>query len=128
MPRFAANLGFLWPELPLLGRIAAAAGAGFRAIELHFPYDVPAIEVRNACARHGLTLVDWTLDTHDWRGDDAESMFGATRDALEDGTVVLAHDGIGPGARRPDSRETLRYVELVGPYARRRGLALKALR
>lgn len=57
MPRFSANLGFLWPDLPLLGRIDAAAAAGFRAIELHWPYDVPPAEVRDACARHGLTLL-----------------------------------------------------------------------
>ena len=42
MARFSANLGFLWPDRPLLARIDAAAGAGFRAIEVHWPYDVPA--------------------------------------------------------------------------------------
>ena len=35
MPRFSANLGFLWPDRPLLARIDAAAAAGFKAIELH---------------------------------------------------------------------------------------------
>ncbi len=34
MLRFSANIGFLWPELPLLGRIDAAARAGFRAVEI----------------------------------------------------------------------------------------------
>ena len=34
MPRFSANLGFLWPDRPLLDRIDAAAAAGFRAIRL----------------------------------------------------------------------------------------------
>ena len=57
MPRFSANLGFLWPDRPLLARIDAAAAAGFRAIELHWPYDVPPEEVRDACARHDLTLL-----------------------------------------------------------------------
>ena len=42
MPRFAANLGYLFTERPLLERIDAAAAAGFKAIELQFPYDVPA--------------------------------------------------------------------------------------
>ena len=42
MPRFAANLGYLFTERPLLERIEAASAAGFRAVELQFPYDVPA--------------------------------------------------------------------------------------
>ncbi len=57
MPRFSANLGFLWPDRPLLDRIAAAAGAGFRAVELHWPYDVPAADVRAALDRHRLILL-----------------------------------------------------------------------
>lgn len=57
MPRFSANLGFLWTDLPLLDRIAAAARAGFRAVELQWPYDVPAADTREACRRHGLTLL-----------------------------------------------------------------------
>ena len=32
---FSANLGFLWPELPFLDRIGAAAAAGFDALEFH---------------------------------------------------------------------------------------------
>ena len=37
MPRFAANLGYLFTERPLLERVAAAAAAGFKAVELQFP-------------------------------------------------------------------------------------------
>jgi hydroxypyruvate isomerase len=57
MPRFSANLGFLWPELPLLERIAAAGRSGFKAVELHFPYATPAADVRNACADAGVVLL-----------------------------------------------------------------------
>jgi len=57
MPRFSANLGFLWPDRPLLDRIDAAATAGFKAVELHWPYDVPAESVRAACNDHGLVLL-----------------------------------------------------------------------
>jgi hydroxypyruvate isomerase len=49
MLRFSANIGFLWPELPLLDRIDAAAKAGFRAVEMHWPYDVPAEAIASAC-------------------------------------------------------------------------------
>lgn len=57
MPRFAANLNTLFTELPLPARISAAAEAGFDAVEIQFPYDVPAMEIRNALGLTGLPLV-----------------------------------------------------------------------
>lgn len=57
MPRFSANLGLLWPDRPLLERMGAAAKAGFRAVEMHFPYDVPPAEVADAARRNGLALL-----------------------------------------------------------------------
>lgn len=57
MPKFSANLGFLWPDLPLLDRVAAAARVGFKAVELHWPFDVPAEDVRRSCRGHGLELL-----------------------------------------------------------------------
>ena len=54
-------------------------------------------------------------------------MFDATRDALDDGSVVLAHDGVGPGALRDDAEETVAYVGLVAEHARHHGLVLEAL-
>jgi peptidoglycan-N-acetylglucosamine deacetylase len=77
---------------------------------------------------HGLRIVGWSVDTHDWRGDRAQDMFRATREELGDGTIVLAHDGLGPGARRDGAAETLAYVELVAGHARSHGLTLEALR
>ncbi len=55
MPRFAANLGYLFTERPLIERFGAAAAAGFTAVELLFPYDLPAVAVKAELARHGLT-------------------------------------------------------------------------
>jgi 2-dehydrotetronate isomerase len=57
MPRFAANLGYLFTERALLERIDAAAAAGFRAIELQFPYDVPASAVKAAIEKNKLTIL-----------------------------------------------------------------------
>lgn len=57
MPRFSANLGLLWADRPLLRRIEAAALAGFRALEMHWPYDVPAAEVAAVAKRHELTIL-----------------------------------------------------------------------
>ena len=72
MPRFSANLGFLWPDRPLLERIEAAAHAGFKAIELHWPYEVPAEAVRAACLKHELILLGLNTAT----GDAAKGEFG----------------------------------------------------
>jgi hydroxypyruvate isomerase len=38
MPKLAANLSTLFPELDFLDRFAAAAKAGFRCVEYQFPY------------------------------------------------------------------------------------------
>ena len=54
MPRFAANLGHLFTERPLLERFGAAAAAGFGAVELQFPYDVAPAVVKAELDRHGL--------------------------------------------------------------------------
>lgn len=72
MPRFSANLGFLWPDRPLLERIDAAAGAGFCAVEFHWPYDTPGEVVREACRKHGLTV----LGANTVRGNVEEGDFG----------------------------------------------------
>jgi 2-dehydrotetronate isomerase len=55
MPRFAANLGHLFTERPLIERFGAAAAAGFPAVELQFPYDVPTSAVVAELKKHNLT-------------------------------------------------------------------------
>lgn len=57
MTLFSANLGFLWQELPLPDAIRAAKAAGFDAVECHWPYDVPAQDVRAALAETGMTML-----------------------------------------------------------------------
>jgi hydroxypyruvate isomerase len=57
MPRFAANLGYLFTERPLIERIGAAAAAGFKAIELQFPYDVPPSAVKAEIQKNKLTIL-----------------------------------------------------------------------
>ncbi|HTV90338.1 MAG TPA: 2-oxo-tetronate isomerase [Stellaceae bacterium] len=57
MPRFCANLGFLFPDLPFLERFAAAADAGFTAVEYASPYEYTAAELRARLADNGLEQV-----------------------------------------------------------------------
>jgi 2-dehydrotetronate isomerase len=57
VPRFAANLAYLFTERPLIERFGAAAAAGFKAIELQFPYDHAPSAVKAEIDRHGLTML-----------------------------------------------------------------------
>ena len=72
MPRFSANLGYLWTDRPLPEAIRAAKVAGFHAVECHWPYDVPVAEVRRALSETGLPMLG--LNTR--RGDVARGEAG----------------------------------------------------
>ena len=90
MPRFAANLGYLFTERPLLERIDAAAAAGFKAIELQFPYDVPADAVKAAIERN---------TTHHSRPQYAAGSRGRIRPCRRAGTAEGVAGPVHPCAR-----------------------------
>lgn len=56
MPKFCANLTWLFKELPFLERFEAAKEAGFDAVEVLFPYDVNAQDVVNQLSRFDLKM------------------------------------------------------------------------
>ena len=66
MPRFAANLSFLFTELPFLDRFEAASKAGFRAVEFLNPFDAPKADIAQRLARHGLTQALFNMAHGDW--------------------------------------------------------------
>lgn len=70
MPRFAANLSMLFTEVPLLQRFERAARAGFKAVELQFPYEAPAAALRQQLDAHGLQMVLHNLPAGDWAAGD----------------------------------------------------------
>ena len=57
MPKFSANLGYLWKDLPLPEAIHAAKNAGFDAVECHEPYQYPAEEVHEALKDTGFEML-----------------------------------------------------------------------
>jgi hydroxypyruvate isomerase len=57
MPRFAANLSFLYPEFAFLDRFAAAAKDGFDAVEFAFAYEFASGEIAARLAAHGLQQI-----------------------------------------------------------------------
>jgi peptidoglycan/xylan/chitin deacetylase (PgdA/CDA1 family) len=74
------------------------------------PWGVTTADTRAIAADLGLELVRWDIDTHDWRGDSAAAMHARVAGEIRADSVVLMHDGLGPGARRTDCRETLRLI------------------
>lgn len=72
MPRFAANLSFLFAEHAFLDRFAAASRAGFRAVEFHSPYEHAPGEIASRLAGAGLECVLFNLPM----GDRAAGDFG----------------------------------------------------
>jgi hydroxypyruvate isomerase len=57
MPRFAANLTFLFNEVSFLDRFDEAAHAGFRAVEFAFPYEWPVREIADRAKANRLDVV-----------------------------------------------------------------------
>lgn len=57
MPRFAANLSFLYNDLPFLDRFSAAAADGFKGVEFLFPYAWEMSVLARQLTQHGLTQV-----------------------------------------------------------------------
>ncbi len=66
MPRFAANLSMMFTEHSFLDRFAAAAAAGFEAVEYLFPYDFPASEVAEKLAAARLEQALFNMPPGDW--------------------------------------------------------------
>jgi hydroxypyruvate isomerase len=66
MPKFAANLSMMFPEVPFLERFAAARAAGFKAVEFQFPYDFPVADVAQRVKDNGLEVILFNLPPGDF--------------------------------------------------------------
>jgi hydroxypyruvate isomerase len=68
MPKFAANLSMMFNEWEFLDRFAAAADAGFTAVEFLFPYAYPADAIAARLERHDLVQALFNLPPGNWDG------------------------------------------------------------
>ena len=66
MPRFAANLSMMFNEVPFPQRFAAAAAAGFKGVELLFPYDYTPAEVAGWLQENRLENALFNMPPGDW--------------------------------------------------------------
>jgi len=66
MPRFAANLSMLYPELDFLDRFDAAAKDGFTGVEFLFPYEYEQRELLPRLQANGLQQVLFNAPPGDW--------------------------------------------------------------
>lgn len=66
MPRFAANLSWLYTDHAFVDRFAAAARDGFDGIECLFPYEYDAQELRARLDDHGLCWVLFNAPPGNW--------------------------------------------------------------
>jgi hydroxypyruvate isomerase len=65
MPKLAANLSMLFPQLEFLERFAAARAAGFRYVEYQFPYAWRADDIARRVAAAGVEVVLHNLPAGD---------------------------------------------------------------
>ena len=113
MPRLAANISWLFTELPFLERPVAAGRRGFAGVECLFPYGVSSDDIVGLLRHAGTELVMFNLPAGDWavgeRGlaalpgrqrDFATSMEVARRYANRCGTRMLH---VMAGIRAPDT-------------------------
>lgn len=98
---FSANLGYLYQDLALPDRVAAAARDGFDAVECHFPYDTDPGLLRAALDAAGLAMI--SLNTRP--GNLAAGDFG------------LAADPARAGEARAALQEGLAYGQAIGASA-----------
>lgn len=66
MPQFSANISTLFTDRPLVQRFQAAADQGFKAVEMQFPYEIPAEELAAAADAAGVKVVLINAPAGDW--------------------------------------------------------------
>jgi len=133
MPRFAANLSMMFTEWAFLDRFAAAAEAGFDAVEFLFPYEHPVEAVARALADNGLTQALFNLPAGDFaagerglaalqgREADFRASLATARPYVEATGVRKIHcmsghaDPADPAARATYAASLARAAETFGP-------------
>jgi peptidoglycan-N-acetylglucosamine deacetylase len=110
-----------------LSALEAFAELDVRPTLWRTPWGICTEATKRVAARHGLRLVHWTIDTHDWRGDSVATMLAVARARFEHGGIVLMHDGLGPGSQRIGAQNTVELLLPLIAAARAEGLSVGPL-
>ena len=132
MPKFAANLTLMFNEVAFPQRFAAAACAGFTAVEFLFPYDYTPQSVAGWLAENDLENVLFNLPPGDWalgergiaslpgreqefragvaRGLDYALALGTKRLHMMAGLVPFGADALDVARRRAVYLDNLKYA------------------
>jgi len=65
MLKFTANISMLFTEFDLMNRFKAAKDCGFDAVEIQFPYTLPAEQIKQALDENQLKLVLFNVNADD---------------------------------------------------------------
>jgi len=131
MPKLAANLSTLFPDVAFLERFAAAAAAGFRYVEYQFPYAFPPEELARRAAAAGVQVVLHNLPAGDMAqgergiaclpGREAEFRDSVERAIVYAGAVGCPRLNCLAGVAASDARHFATLVANVRYAARRLG-------
>jgi hydroxypyruvate isomerase len=140
MPRFAANLSMLWPELDVYDRFGAAAAAGFSRVEILFVHALDRDRVARLLKEHTLELVLFDPAPGNWDAGERgllslpgreDEFLASVRDALDAARVfgtrrLNAIAGVLPdGVSRAAAEQTaVANLRQAAPLAEQAGVML----
>jgi hydroxypyruvate isomerase len=137
MPKFAANLSMLWPELDVYDRFGAAANAGFTRVEILFVHTLDTSRIGRLLDDHGLELVLFDPAPGDWDGGERGLACNPDRgvefqrtivDALETAQRLRVHRlNVLTGIPRPDVSPDKAWGTLVENFLWAAPLAKSAM-
>ena len=127
MPKFAANLSMMFTEVPFPERFAAAARAGFKAVEFLFPYDFPAADVARWLKQNDLVNVLFNMPPGDWEGGERGIAALPEREReFRDGVARAIEYALALGT--PTVHCMSGYLPMTGDYHRRYPIYVENLR
>jgi hydroxypyruvate isomerase len=142
VPRFAANLSMLWPELDVYDRFAAAAEAGFSRVEILFVHALDRDRIARLLKEHALELVLFDPSPGNWDAGERgllslpgreEEFQHSIRDAVEAARVfgtrrLNAIAGVLPAGgglnREAAERTAIANLRQAAPIAEQAGVML----
>jgi hydroxypyruvate isomerase len=107
MPKFAANLSWMFTDAPFTERFARAGKAGFKAVEFLTPYDFAASEVASWQKAAGVETILFNLPPGDWAAGDRGM-------ASSPGREKEFRSGVATALRYADALGTTRLHAMAG--------------